>query len=267
MASDRIGNMHIVLSEDTWDSYPAFLYSEIYQFLCSLQGDFPVISVAACDKKSLIFKLSQTRHQWEGFGEKLKEKLFLVILPFLSHQVLLSPHAVFSSLICHRCFCSSVFPPSSLFTWFSVSCLLSPFPALALFLSVVELDSLFFSVASFYSFNMVLSLFLSFSPPPFCVTVFPTASLPFPSLLSSTFLASPTPSSLIFLFSNLVSCRFPLKTMNLIPPSPFSASPRATLLMPTGCTRCWLRAVPSSCHYCCSSHLLLQITCQGLSLL
>lgn len=38
--------------------------------------------------------------------------------------------------------------------------------------------------------------------------------------------------------------------MDLIPPSPFSASPCATLPMPTGCIRCQLRAVPSSrcCH-------------------
>lgn len=60
---------------------------------------------------------------------------------------------------------------------------------------------------------MVLSLFLSFSPPPFCVTfcLLLCLSAFLPLLSSPTFLVFPTPSSLIFLFSNLLSCRFSFK--------------------------------------------------------
>lgn len=75
-----------------------------------------------------------------------------------------------NNLIYHRHFCSSVISPSWLLTWFPVSCLQSPFLALALSLFVVKLNSLFSSVASFYSFNMVLSLSLPlfFSTPFLC---------------------------------------------------------------------------------------------------
>lgn len=75
-----------------------------------------------------------------------------------------------NNLIYHRHFCSSVISSSWLLTWFPVSCLQSPFLALALSLFVVKLNSLFSSVASFYSFNMVLSLSLPlfFSTPFLC---------------------------------------------------------------------------------------------------
>lgn len=94
-----------------------------------------------------------------------------------------------------------------------MSFLLPPFLALALFLPVIELNPSFFSVAWFYSFGMVLSLSSPlFSPPPFHVTFcLPHHLSAFPLLSSPTFLASPTTSNLIFLFSNLVSCCFSFK--------------------------------------------------------
>lgn len=140
-----------------------------------------------------------------------------------------------------------------------MSCLQSPFLALALSLFVVKLNSLFSQLLRFIPLIWFsLSPFLSFSPPPFCVTFcLPHCLSAFPPLLSSpTFLVSPTPSRLIFLFSNLVSCCFSFKDHGSHSSLSFSASPCATLLMPTGCTRCWLRAVPSShCSYCSFAHL------------
>lgn len=92
---------------------------------------------------------------------------------------------------------------------------------------------------------MVLSLFLSFSPPPFCVTFcLPHCLSAFPPLLSSlTFLVSPTPSSLIFLFSNLVSCRFSFKdhgshsSLSILSLSPCH-SPHADRMHSLSASRC-----------------------------